>query len=150
MGIGCVSERNVKFDESQFAPFAGSGTGAITGQAFLKTRGGDVKFGAGNKVVLFPSTDFTEEDYTRVVINSEHLKDPLPDDLRAMVPYLHMTVADGSGHFEFKSLPPGQYIVECAILWEVAAGYGTSQTGGVAHSRATVRSGETTSVVATR
>ena len=66
---------------SSGASLAPAGTGTITGQAFLKTRGGEVRFGAGNMVLLIPSTPYTEEDYVRAVVNNETLKEPTHDEL---------------------------------------------------------------------
>ena len=43
-------------DPAEYAPFLEEGTGVVSGQAFMKTRGGDVKLGAGNTVTLDPIT----------------------------------------------------------------------------------------------
>lgn len=130
LAVGCAADRHVPFDEAAFAPYAGSGTSTIMGQAFLKTRAGDVKYGAGDPVLLIPSTPFTEEDYTRAVLNNEKLRNPPPEVMRALAKYIRHTTADGSGNFEFKEVPAGEYFVECPIVWEVPAGYGTMNTGG--------------------
>ncbi len=37
-----------------------AGTASINGQAFLKTRGGDVKLGAGNAVMMTPDDEWTQ------------------------------------------------------------------------------------------
>ena len=56
---------------AKFAPFAGTGSGRIKGSAFLKTRSGDVKLGAGNKVYLMPATAYTDEWFTKSVVDGE-------------------------------------------------------------------------------
>jgi len=70
---GCVTSAPrphlVAFDEVDFLPYAGTGTGKIIGQAFLKTRGGDVKYGAGNEVMLVPNTPYTSEIIDAMVDN---------------------------------------------------------------------------------
>ena len=60
--------RTAVFNEDEYATYAGDGTATITGQAFVKTRGGDVKFGAGNKVFLNPVTTYSTEWYQKYVI----------------------------------------------------------------------------------
>src|SRR5437588_13083015 len=65
--------RQTVFQEHEFAPYAGKGTSTVTGQAFLKTRGGEVKFGAGNEVWMFPVTSYTTEVYRRAIIGGENL-----------------------------------------------------------------------------
>lgn len=134
------------FVEREFAPYRGKGTSAIAGQAFLKTRGGEVKFGAGNEVVLVPVTGYTQE-MTRMMkahIPVTHERDP------RYAAYRRTTRADGNGNFEFKDIPAGRYYVDCVIHWEVPGPYGTtSTTGGVAEAEATVGRGETAKVVLT-
>jgi len=48
--------------EDELRSYAGTGPCAIRGQAFLKTRGGDVKYGAGELVTLMPDTALSERD----------------------------------------------------------------------------------------
>ena len=48
----------LSYSEAEYAPFIGRGTASLRGQAFLKTKGGDVKKGAGNEIYLMPATDF--------------------------------------------------------------------------------------------
>lgn len=150
LNVGCVGTRHTKFDESQAKYALDPGTAKVTGQAFLKTRGGDVKYGAGNTVMLIPACDYFTEDYERAVVNGENLEKPMPDLVGRFMPYVKKTVADGSGNFEFGNLAAGTYYVECPITWEVGAGLYATTTGGMAHARAVVKDGETIRVVATR
>ena len=62
--------------ESEFLPYAGTGTNTVTGQAFLKTRDGEVRFGAGCEVVVVPVTSYTIQIYERRVLRSERLEAP--------------------------------------------------------------------------
>lgn len=134
------------FDESAFEPYSRSGTATITGQAFLKTRGGDVKFGAGNDVLLFPVTDYSSELYRRATVGGERVAAVDPRFSK----YARMTKADASGNFEFKDLPAGNYYIECLIAWDVPLGRGTMKSGGAAHATVTVKEGETVKAVVTR
>ncbi|MDF0674341.1 MAG: hypothetical protein P0120_08370 [Nitrospira sp.] len=51
---GCIGNPQVEmktpFSVNDFEPYKTKGQGKIYGQAFLKTRGGDVKIGAGDTV----------------------------------------------------------------------------------------------------
>jgi hypothetical protein len=145
---GCITpphqhQMMTPFDESVLQGFAGKGASTITGQAFLKTRGGDVKFGAGNKVFLVPVTSYTTEAL-RALRDGEQLQlDP------RLGKYIRTAIADGNGNFEFQNIPSGDYHIECPIVWEVAGEYGLSQTGEVAYTQTHVDDGQTVKVVVT-
>lgn len=134
------------FNEQDFEPFKGAGTSTITGQAFLKTRGGDVKFGAGNQITLLPLTPYTAELRERATINGERLQ---AEDAR-LNKHRRTTVADGTGNFEFKNLPTGEYLLSCTITWEIPSRYGATTTGGIAYGSAKVGPGETTKTILTQ
>lgn len=151
MVSGCAgmmppAKRNVAFDEEMFKSSIEPGTATITGQAFLKTRSGEVKFGAGNEVVCVPVNAYTIETQQRTIIGGENLE--APDSRYAK--YRRVTQADGSGNFQFSNLPAGEYFISCIIQWEYATSYGPMPTGGVAYVRVKVNEGETVKVVATR
>jgi hypothetical protein len=98
-------QRIIAFNEADFLPYSGSGDSKIIGQAFLKTRGGDVKYGAGNEVVLIPVTPYTREFRERSIIGGERLEQ---HDQRYFK-YRRTTIADGQGGFEFNNIPAGEY-----------------------------------------
>jgi hypothetical protein len=60
--------RLVPFNEDEYLPYAGDGDATITGQAFLKTRGGDVKYGAGNTIFMNPVTSYSTEWMDRAIL----------------------------------------------------------------------------------
>ncbi len=134
------------FRESEFSPYRGKGTSTIEGQAFLKTRSGDVKYGAGNAVQMVPVTTYTTEILTSLL--SGKTLTPPPDP--RYYAYRRETVADGSGNFEFRDVPAGSYYLSCAIVWEVPSGYGAMRSGGTAVGKVTVAHGERAKVVVTR
>ena len=150
---GCVTpvtpppaKRQAAFVESEFAPYAGTGTSTITGQAFLKTRSGELRFGAGCEVVMVPVTPYTTETGERAVLRNERLEAPDP----RYAAYRRTTIADGNGNFEFRNIPAGSYYLSCDIRWEYATQYGLSATGGTAFGKTTVAAGATTKVIVTR
>lgn len=162
------NKRLVNFQVADFEPFRGNGTGTITitGEAFLRTRGGDVNLGAGLDVFLYPVTEYTTEMLQREILGIERLA-PMDERLSQFV---RSTRADSRGQFEFTKLPPGDYYLLCLIQWEVhritsgpvptytggkfylTPGYYSymEATGGWAYARAKINERETMKVVVTR
>lgn len=148
--LGCIhtpSPRLAVFNEAEYAPYVGEGTVSIYGDAFLKTRGGDVKKGAGNEVFLNPVTSYSTEWFERTIIGGQPLEAADPRALK----YHRKTRADGDGKFEFEKLPPGEYYLACFISWEIPGPYGSAQsTGGWVYAKVKLVPGERKKVVLTR
>lgn len=148
--VGCAMQRQPRLTQvnlDEYTPYDVSGTAVIYGDAFLKTRSGDVKKGAGNKINLNPVTTYSTEWFERMIIGSQLL---VQADMRVHK-YHRETIADSDGKFEFEGLPPGDYYLACRITWEVPIGYGqTSVTGGWAYAKVTVKAGERKKVTLTR
>lgn len=155
---GCVAPRPaaprlVPLNTEEYARYRGTGTAVIYGEAFLRTRGGNVKKGTGSKVFMNPVTTYSTEWFERQVIGGQLLE---AADERAR-PYLRETIADSDGRFEFIDLPAGDYYLVSPIFWEVPqqntfnpADVYMTDTGGFAHTRVTVAPGERKRVVVTR
>jgi hypothetical protein len=148
----------VPFDESALQPFTGKGTSTITGQAFLKTAGGEIRYGAGDNVLLIPVTPYTAEKVKALVgvkgegssIAANFYILTLQGDIR-MQKYIRTVIGDGSGNFEFQNIPAGDYYIVCPIYWSVLnpdLGI-TDETGGVANTKTHIGNGETVKVVVT-
>lgn len=142
-GCNTPKDRLATFDPAEYEPYAKSGSGVIVGQAFLRTRSGEVRYGAGQNVHLNPVTSYSTEWYERWVCGSDVLK---PADERASN-YSRQAIADGEGRFRIEGLPAGEYYVACWIFWEYGSGI---ETGGVAHAKVKVQSGQTTNAIVTR
>lgn len=126
-----------------------AGTATIEGQAFLKTRGGDVKYGAGNDVLLVPVSPHTEEWFNRAVLREERVVD-LGTEL---VPYVKSTTSDGSGRFRFANVAAGEYYVVTTVTWEVPSGsayIGPSTQGGKLGMKVRATDGQAESIIVTR
>lgn len=139
---GCVVQRVTPFDPSAYSPFAGTGSASITGQAFLKTNGGDVKFGAGNEILLTPVTPYTEEWYEKAYLQHQNLSPADPREAE----YIKSATADGSGNFEFQNIPAGDYFVRCTITWMIDA---YTSTGGIVCKRVHVEPGQAKKIILT-
>lgn len=138
----------ITFPEHEYQGLVKSGTAIVKGQAFLKTRGGDVKMAAGNEIILNPVTSYSNEWYEKEYIQGK----PLVEADSRLWKYVIKTVADGSGRFTFKNVPAGQYYVTTRVTWEAATGYhGALQVqGSVVTKRITVNDGDDIEVILTR
>ena len=140
-------ERDRPFISLEYDAYRVNGTGSVSGQAFLRTRGGEVKFGAGANVHLVPVTSYSFEWYNREILGDEVLHER---DARAE--FFHWTArADGFGEFVIEDLPEGEYFLASEVYWEIQGPSGEFHSaGGWAHARAKVRDGRSTRAVLTR
>jgi hypothetical protein len=138
------------FPEAEYStlPKSGTGTATVRGQAFLKTRGGDVKTAAGNQVFLNPVTSYSIEWYEKSYLPNR----PIQDADTRVVNYIPTQIADGSGHFVFKNVPAGEYFVSTNVTWEAPTGYqGALQVqGGRVAKRIKVSATEEVEVIVTK
>ncbi len=133
---------------TQFSPetqeaCSGTGTGTITGQAFRRTLGGDVRYAAGNEVILMAADAHTREFAQRLSQGQSVEADARIDD------YIRTTIADDEGEFRFNNLPPCRYIVIAHVFWQVPDPLYPNQ-GGVLADEVTVSEGETVELILTR
>ncbi len=151
---GCVTQQvkptveRIAFPESEYIQLKATGSSVVRGQAFLKTRGGDVKVAAGEEVQLNPVTSYSnqwfEEHYSKQ--NPIALGDPRQQQ------YIRKKIADGSGRFEFKDVPAGEYYVVAIVTWEAPTGYQAAlqKQGGLVVKRIKVSEREELEVILTR
>lgn len=137
------------FNEADFAPYDAQGTASITGQAFLKTQGGEVRYGAGDTVRLIPATPYNREFWQAILRG---------DDIESIDPRWKSrnqeAIADGQGNFEFTNLPAGVYFLECAIFWKVpclsySCSDGMESTGSVLKFQVKIADGEKKKIIMT-
>lgn len=135
----------VTFDPAGAEWAKGTGTATVEGQAFLKTRGGDVKYGAGNTVLLIPNVPHTFDWYTRITSSNPNSAGVLDDRATALI---RKTVAGGDGRFKFENVPAGPYLILTTVTWETGASYMGTQ-GGYVGAPAQAVDGKTTDVIVT-
>lgn len=143
--------RNIspKFPEAEYEALPVTGTGVLTGQAFLRTVGGDVKTAAGREVILQPATSYAarwwggSEEY---LVWPEAQLDPRLDR------YLRKQTADASGRFSFKNIPAGDYFVSAPVTWQryVPSIDMMRTEGGVVYKRVTIGGSDPVEVILTR
>jgi hypothetical protein len=128
---GCeqtILKPTVPFNPQEMKNALRAGNSAIVGQAFAKTQGGDVKYGAGNTILLIPLTSYVEQ---ALVLNNKAGAFTKVDLDPRIVDYSKSVVADGTGHFKFTHLAPGRYYIETDIKWQFPTQYGLQETGGI-------------------
>lgn len=145
-------QRQATFDPSEHIPYKAQGTASLSGEAFLRTRGGDVRYAAGREVLLVPATSYGKEYIEKDLLAAHREKTP-PLDWQ-MHETIRSTQADSTGRFSFAGLPSGDYIVFTTIFWEVPqySRYGSysSSSGGPVWQPVTVRDGEQKVLILTR
>ncbi len=122
-------------DASEYAAFAVDGSLELRGQAFLTTRGGEVRVAAGRLVTLDPATTYAGEWFRRFGGDVEEFG-VLPSDSRFGAAR-RTTTADAEGRFTFSDLVPGTYLLRTTVTWETGSSFDDPQ-GGVVASVVTV------------
>lgn len=148
IGLGCVRQQPVQripFPSSEYAQLFSTGTATITGQAFLKTRGGTVKYAAGNEVFLNPVTTYSTQWYNNAYLHSRPMT---PVDSR-INQYIFSTIADGEGKFTFLNISEGDYYLSTSVFWEVPTQYSTGLQGGILCKKITVKKDEHNKIILT-
>ena len=119
---GCAIQPRVfnplPFDQVEYDALPKTGTGAVRGQVFAKTVGGEIKKGAGNEVRLMPSTLYRYQAF--LAKDTPYLSEiPMAaaQDARHAI-YDKVKTTDGDGKFEFTNIPPGKYYIVSNISWE--------------------------------
>jgi hypothetical protein len=134
-------QMQLSFNPSDAEPYLRQGTATITGQAFLTTRGGDVKLAAGREIALYPATPYFAERYLQWG-KGISIEPPIPPEAER---FIRKTQVDANGNFEFNNLPPGDYFLFVNIVWLA----GNSYTGGVVKEKVTIGEGESKRVLVT-
>lgn len=128
-------------DPSEYTAFDGDGSLELRGQAFLTTRGGEVRVGAGRQVTLDPATTYSREWFLRFGGDLDEFG-ALPAD-PTFGAARRTTTADAEGRFTFSRLVPGTYLLRTTVTWEV----GGALQGGVVARVVRIAEGETEEVI---
>ena len=131
---GCVSTvqpqpQNVQsFYPSEYWNHTEVGNGVITGEGFLRQRGGGVVTCAGSPVSLLPNTQYFRQ-FVKKSLNNRYLS-PLLRTKRhitaEMKSVIRETYCDAQGKFTFYNLPSENWIIMTNVSWDV----GYRQEGG--------------------
>ena len=147
-----VKIQRVPYNPEEFAKYQKEGTATVTGQAFMKTEGGDVKYAAGNQVWLNPKTSMSDQWYNEAYLGQDHVYTNFEwvGDDKKYKDSIFYAQADGEGRFKFEKIPAGEYYLTTGIYWKVPSQYGLSKTGGVVTKKVTIKEGESHNFILTR
>jgi len=110
--------QRIPFPSDEYAALATTGTGVVKGQAFMKTRGGEVRTAAGNEIHLDPVTTYSMQ---REKVGSSRLTpiDPRYREYFNSVDWGPINwFTDAEGKFELENIPPGEYYIMTSVTWE--------------------------------
>jgi hypothetical protein len=144
--MSCVKpyHRKADFIQEEYAPYEGTGTARVCGQAYLSLHGDTQHMASGDRVLLAPVTSYTEEAYKVKVLNGRPMNDPDP---KAMAFEKH-TKTDEEGRFCFTDLPAGTYYVVADIA--LPSSTKEHRESQLAHAITTVKDGGNVVILVTR
>jgi hypothetical protein len=125
------------FDYNEHRPYKEKGNNTVTGQGFLRQKGGGVVTCAGSQVFLLPATS-----YFREAIG--HLMQGNDPQVRTIDPvYARVGQCDAQGNFIFSGIPDGGWFVVTEVKWSV----GPNLQGGSLFQEINIGGGKTTRVL---
>jgi hypothetical protein len=127
------------------------GNATITGQGFLRQKGGGVVTCAGAPVHLFPKTKYTNERMRHLYGGTNggvnyNLTPKFTPDSFDYYELARQEQCDAQGHFEFSNVPAGEFYVTTSVNWIVA----NVRQGGAIMQPIDVAPGEKVNVLLTQ
>lgn len=135
-----------------------TGNNSISGNAVLRTVGGEVRTCAGYPVTLVPVTAYATERFTAIYGNAQSGYVPLSQGKTFSPANPHYEneagrteTCDSQGNFAFSGIADGSYYIVTMVVWGVPqSAYYTEQQGGPLFQRVDVSGGETKRIVLTK
>lgn len=86
------------------------GSNTVTGQAFLRQKGGGVVTCAGSPVLMYPDSQYFADivDYDAISMLDKKAQ-----------PLFMGSTCDAQGNFEFHNVPAGKWIIKTIVSWDV-------------------------------
>lgn len=112
------------FDPQKLEWALALGRNTVTGDAILRTRGGDLRTCAATQARLWPISDYTLAFLGDVFLVSG-FSEPARTTrlLKSMDPGVHRYVravtCNGQGRFTFRDVPDGRYFLTATVTWEI-------------------------------
>ena len=144
MGCAKTYDRQVEFIQEEYAPYEGTGTARICGQAYLSLDAGKQHIASEDRVLLAPVTSYTEEAFKVKVMGGRKMEDPDPKAMK----FEKHTKTDDDGRFCFTDLPGGEYYVVADIALPTSTK--EHRESQLAHAKASVKAHENVYVLVTR
>lgn len=94
----------------------GASVETVTGQAFLTQKGGGVVTCAGNRVEMYPDSEYFADIFDGTD------RGLLPDNKLSgeEQAFLKSSQCDAQGNFEFHNVPAGKWIITAEVRWDVS------------------------------
>ena len=137
-------ERKAEFNPEEYAPYAGTGTARVCGQAYLNMDDGKPHVASGDRVLLAPATSYTEEAIMVKVRRGRKMVDPAPEAMK----FEQHTQTAAEGRFCFTGLPAGEYYVVADIALPTSTK--EHRESQLAHAKASVKADENVYILVTR
>jgi hypothetical protein len=144
MSCARTYERRAEFIPEEYAPYEGTGTARVCGQAYLSLSDGKLHVASGDRVVLAPVTSYTEEAVMVKVRRGRKMVDPDPEAMK----FEQHTKTDAEGRFCFTGLPAGEYYVVADIALPTSTK--EHRESQLAHAKALVNAEENVYILVTR
>ena len=144
MGCAKTYDRQVEFIQEEYAPYEGTGTARICGQAYLSLDAGKQHIASEDRVLLAPVTSYTQEAFKVKVMGGQKMEDPDPKAMK----FEKHTKTDDDGRFCFTDLPGGEYYVVADIALPTSTK--EHRESQLAHAKASVKADENVYVLVTR
>ena len=144
MGCGRTYERQVEFNQAEYASYEEPGTARVCGQAYLTLDTGQQHVSSGDRVLLAPVTSYTEEAFKVKVLRGQTMEPPDPDAIK----FEKHTKTDDEGRFCFLDLPAGNYFVVADIVLPTSTK--EHRASQLAHAQVTVKAEGNVYVLVTR
>lgn len=145
------------FDASEVSWFSEKGIGAINGQAFFQTRGGQPRTCAGLEISLQPKSDYGRERLIALYGSAEAGFSTMASANVQFTPdsadykqARKTSICDAQGNFSFTGLPAGEYFLTTAIMWTVPGQEFMPPQGGLLMQSVKLTDGESARVIMTR
>ena len=90
MSCSRTYDRQAEFIPEEYAPYEGTGTARVCGQAYLSMEDGKQHMASGDRVLLAPVTSYTDEAFKVKVLRGRKMVDPGPEAMK-----FETTYADG-------------------------------------------------------
>jgi len=128
------------YSAEEHEPYRADGSASITGQAFLRQRGGGVVTCAGEKVMVMPDTQYFRETLLQLKAGAVP---SAGQDVWKGAGLVRRTQCDAQGNFTVTKLPAGNWLVVTAVLWTV----GYRQQGGIVSTSVPVKANQAAQVL---
>ena len=123
----------------------------ISGQAFMKTRGGEVKVAAGETVVLSPVTSYSKQFFDFYIRGKKERFQELGSNVDSRIyDFIKTSIADAEGRFRFQGVKEGHYFLYTKVFWEVPTSSGLHREGGYLGKEVVIPNENQSEIILTR